>query len=156
MTYAWKDAGRLQFKTDAQIAGEVCSKLEREGRLTGKDLVEVSRPTDAPLHGEFLWDDTLAAEKYRESQARDIISHISIVSEAVSAEPVRAFLNVYESSSQYDSINAIIRDENKCKALYMRAIRELTSIQNRYNMIKSIANIETVIDEVRKEWNELE
>ena len=33
MVYKWKDAARL--KTDAQTAGEVCEKLERNGGLSG-------------------------------------------------------------------------------------------------------------------------
>lgn len=153
MIYAWKDAGRLRFKTDAQIAGEVCSKLEREGRLTGKDLVEVSRPTDAPLHGEFLWDDTIAAEKYRESQARDIISHISVVSESAK-EPIRAFLNVSVGNTVYDSINVIVRNEDKYAALCKRALAELISFKKRYIMISQLDKLTSIIEELEKEWNE--
>ena len=153
MIYAWKDAGRLRFKTDAQVAGEVCSRLEQEGRLTGKALVEVSRPTDAPLHDEFIWDDTIAAEKYRESQARDIISHISVVSESAK-EPIRAFLNVSVGNPVFDSINVIVRNEDKYAALCKRALAELISFQKRYSMISKLDKLTSIIEELEKEWNE--
>jgi hypothetical protein len=63
MVYKWKDAARL--KTDAQTAGEICEKLEKNGGLTAKRLADESRPEDAPLHKEFEWNDATAAEAYR-------------------------------------------------------------------------------------------
>ena len=51
MVYKKKDGARL--KTDAQTVGEICEKLERNGGLTAKRLVDESRPEDAPLHKEF-------------------------------------------------------------------------------------------------------
>ena len=55
MVYKWKDAARI--KSDAQTAGEICEKLEKNGGLTAKRLVDESRPEDAPLHKEFEWND---------------------------------------------------------------------------------------------------
>lgn len=40
MVYEWKDLASVHnIKADAQVAGEVCEELEREGRLTPENLV---------------------------------------------------------------------------------------------------------------------
>ena len=46
------------MRGSAQVAGEVCERLEARGRLTPSDLVDESRAEDAPLHGMFTWDDS--------------------------------------------------------------------------------------------------
>ena len=38
--YEWREGSK--HKVSAQVAGEVCAGLEQDGRLTAKDLVEVS------------------------------------------------------------------------------------------------------------------
>lgn len=78
MVYEWKDLASVRnIKADAQVAGEVCEELEREGRLTPENLVEVSKDENAPLHNEFEWNDATAAKKYRRSQAQFIIKCLS-------------------------------------------------------------------------------
>ena len=51
----------------------------RGGQMTPADLVAASRPKKAPLHSAFTWDDTIAAEKHRESEARRIIHSYEVV-----------------------------------------------------------------------------
>lgn len=72
--YFWAPGSR--HKVSAQVAGEVCDELSVDGKITPSDMVDASRPDDAPLHPEFEWDDSVAAERYRETQARAIIRHI--------------------------------------------------------------------------------
>lgn len=48
-------------------------KLRKEGALTAADVVADARRPDSPLHELFEWDDSVAAERYRESQARSLI-----------------------------------------------------------------------------------
>ena len=71
MIYQWK-AGAV-VKASAEDAGAQCEALSRAGKLTPAALVDLNRPEDAPLHNAFEWRDDVAAEKYRESQARYII-----------------------------------------------------------------------------------
>lgn len=87
MVFQWKQGARI--KADAQQAGVLCSRLEAEGRLTAKTLLDECRDENSPLHDEFEWNDGIAAEKYRENQARHIISCLVTVHE--SAAPTRSF-----------------------------------------------------------------
>ena len=117
-------------KVDAQTAGEVCNSLEAEGRLTAADLVEESRPEEAPLHPEFEWDDSIAAEKYREVQAGGVIRHLVKVSiDVEEAQPIRAFFPVTVSEKTYERIEAIISVEDKRQVLLNRALSELKSFR---------------------------
>ena len=63
MVYKKKDGARL--KTDAQTVGDILEKLEKNGGLTAKRLVDESRPEDAPLNKKKKWGDAKAAEAYR-------------------------------------------------------------------------------------------
>jgi hypothetical protein len=55
---------------DAKIIGPALENLNAEGKGTAADIVDAARPDDAPLHRYFEWDDGVAAERYRETQAR--------------------------------------------------------------------------------------
>ena len=70
MVYEFKPCSYI--KASAQVAGEMCEQLSKTGGLTPKRLVDANRAEDAPLHGEFEWNDTVAAEAYREGQAAHI------------------------------------------------------------------------------------
>ena len=97
MVFQWKQGSHI--KADAQQAGILCSRLEAEGRLTAKALLDESRDEDSPLHGEFEWNDGIAAEKYRENQARHIIN--CLVTAHESTAPTRSFFNVEYKTAEY-------------------------------------------------------
>lgn len=145
MIYKWKSGSRHSVKAD--VAGKICEQLESEGRLTAKDLVDISRPEDAPLHKEFEWDDTVAAEKYREQQGRVLIAHI-IVS-GTENEPVRAFYNLtVEKAETYESIETIISSEDGKGRLLKQAISELQNFKVKYASLKKYLG--GVFDEIDK------
>jgi len=55
------------------------------GTLTPSRVVDVARSPLNPLHKYFEWDDAVAAEKYRQDQARELIRcvHIEVTTENV-------------------------------------------------------------------------
>ena len=148
MVYKWKDAARI--KSDAQTAGEICEKLERNGGLTAKRLVDESRPEDAPLHKEFEWDDATAAEAYREEQARYIIRSIVIQPEPTKNEVARAF---FQGSEQkvFESLPIILSDAKKTNALLDMALRELKAFELKYSTLSQLATVFEAIKKVRNE-----
>lgn len=137
MVYQWKGAACI--KADAQQAGLVCEQLEKTGGLTAKRLLDASRPADAPLHDEFEWNDSKAAENYREQQARHIINSLTIV---VEEQPVtRAFVNIRATGHAYESINVIVQQEDKYAALLDQCKKELQAFLKKYNSIKELAPV---------------
>lgn len=69
--------GRMTKKKLAQIRSEIAA-LEHGGRLTPRAVVDAARDPKSALHDQFEWDDTVAAEKWRLDQARDIITSVKI------------------------------------------------------------------------------
>lgn len=144
MVYQWKSGSRI--KADAQSAGEVCARLEAEGRLTASDLVEESRPEDAPLHSSFEWRDDVAAEEWRMYQARNIIHSIIVIRN--DDMPQQVYYNISPAAHNYESIETIVRNEDKYEQLKQQAFRELQSFERRYQTILELSKVFDAIDEL--------
>ena len=146
MIYQIKRGARLPKGISAQVAGDEIERLESEGRLTPRDLVEDSRPEDAPLHRCFEWDDTVAAERYREAQAHYIIRSIEVTVERTE-QPTRAFVyTVSDNSGEYKSIGVVLRDSNSREALLDSARRELLAFRRKYQTLYELSEVFAAID----------
>ncbi len=144
--YKWKSGSRV--KCSAQAAGEVCEKLQRRGKLTPENLVDASRSEDAPLHGAFEWDDAIAAEKYRVTQASYIIRSIEVETK-YAEEPVRAFVPVtFKEKTSYKGIEVVLKSEDGREQLLSRAMAELRAFERKYNSLEELAGVFAAIREV--------
>lgn len=146
MVYQLKSGCRI--KAAADVVGAECERLEREGRLTAKELVNASRPEDAPLHGEFEWRDDVAGELWREQQARNIINSVIVINEK--QEPQRVFFNIAVTEAEYHSVETIMHDENKREALLKAALRELIAFQSKYATLKELFGVFDAIETLRE------
>lgn len=148
MVYEYKLPGL--FKASAQVAGEVCAKLECSADgLSAKSLVNASRDASAPLHGEFEWDDAVAGELYREDQARMLIRNIVVVSHCREiAEPVRAFVRVSttERKQQYHNIQTVIEDDFLKRQLLNAAQRDMDAFVRKYKTLAELADVIQAIE----------
>lgn len=149
MIYEWKAGSR--HKVSAQVAGEVCDELEQHGLLTAKHLVDVSRPEEAPLHQEFVWNDAEAAELFREHQARCLIAHIVVREIEDSVPPSRAYYNIVTTEPKYESIHTILSNPDKRRQLLKKAMQELRSFRRKYADIEQLAQVFQAIDAVEEE-----
>ena len=145
MVYKWNSAARV--KSDAQKTGELFEKLEKTGGLTPARVVDASREKDSLLHKEFEWNDSIAAEAYREQQARVLICMIQIEPEEEKAEPVRAFFNVEYGSKHYESTKIVLEDAEKTSALLSMALSDLRAFQRKYAGLKALSSVFEAIDE---------
>lgn len=152
MIYKWKT---YNYKTSAAVAGSVCEELDRTVGLTPENLVDASRPEDAPLHQEFEWNDELAAEEYRKTQARLLISNLSIVIEEQKQEPVRAFFSLQsgfrKNSGLYESTIMILGDDQKREKLLETAKKELEAFKKKYQLFSELADVFEAINLVVNE-----
>lgn len=147
MVYQWKTGSR--HKVSAAVAAEVMDRLAEEERLNPAELVEESRPEDAPLHSEFEWDDSVAAEKYRETQAGELIRHLVVRIEANDHEyPTRQYFMVQPEAKIYEPIQVILKDEDKTAMLLDQAKRELQAFKAKYAGLKELAEVIRAIDSV--------
>lgn len=142
--YKWKTGS--QIKTNANIAGAVCEELEQTVGLTAQTLLDASRPDDAPLHGEFEWDDEKAAEAYRRTQARYIIRSLCVDAEVEGRiEPVRAYFMVTES--RYENVSVVISEQKKRTAVLDMAMRELKAFERKY---KQLVELQPIMDAIKQ------
>ena len=145
--YQWKEGS--QHKVSAAVAAEVTGRLAEEGRLSAHELVDESRPEDAPLHCEFEWDDSVAAEKYREGQGMAIIRHLVVRIVANEQEyPTRVYFKVQKEANTYEPIQVILKDEDKTAKLLEQAKRELQAFKAKYAGLKELAAVISAIDSV--------
>lgn len=144
MTYKWRAGSRI--KADPTIAVAQMQQLEAEGNLTAKGLLDANRPEGAPLHNEFEWNDSIAAEKYRESQARHLINSLVVVREDVG--PVRNFFQITSGDSRYSSLSVILESEDDRGTLLRMALRELESFRAKYSKLEELAGVFDAIQKV--------
>ena len=138
--YTWKAGACLSG--DPQVVGEVCANLEKDGKLTAANLVDVSRPQDAPLHAMFEWDDAVAAEAYREVQGGRIIRSVEVIP-AGTSEPTRAFVSVetVNEGRNYISIEKALRAEDARSSLLIQARRDMDAFVRKYSHLKELAGL---------------
>ena len=146
MIYKWKLPGLIPV--DAQTAGEELQRIYREkGALNPVDIVDESRDSAAPLHPCFEWDDEIAAEKYRQTQAQKIVCSIVTVQEKPNREPVeiRAFVSVRQ---EYKPIEVVTSSEEQMQELLCTALAELMAFRRKYSILSELAGVMRAIEEV--------
>jgi len=146
-TYQWKRGSYVGG--DAQVAGEVCEMLERQGNLTPSALVDASRPDDAPLHGMFEWDDVVAGEKYREVQARGIVHSLEVIATS-DMKPTKAFvsLRVAGQERRYESTEVALSAPDTRERVLKEAMAELRAFERKYSRFEELADVLAAIRQV--------
>lgn len=141
------------FKAKAEVAKQVMDELAAQGKLSPTELVEVSRPKDAPLHSDFFsLNDKQAAQKYREDLAGKMIRSIIVTpDEDETTQSVRAYFNISYADHQYIPTEIIFSDEEKKNRLLDIAKRELVSFKAKYQTLTELAGVMNAIDEVLKD-----
>lgn len=152
MVYQWKDGAH--HRIDAQVAGEELERIRvrHNGRLEAEMVVDASRSKDAPLHSAFEWNDEIAAEAWREDQARTMIRHIAIVMEKPDRDPglIRAFVSVKRDEDRsYTSVQHALSDADLRAQVLRQAWAELEAWRNRYAELVELGNVFSVIEQAR-------
>ena len=139
-------------RNNAQAMGEACERIERRGTLTPAALVDEARPEDSPIHDSFEWDDAIAAEKYRCTQAGYYIRHLEAIP-VDTGQPMPAFVSATPVSAKdgtmgYVSIQTALASEPTRAIVLERAKRELAAFREKYEELEELADVFAAIDEV--------
>lgn len=147
MVYQFKTVSHI--KANAQATGELCERLENTVGLTPKTLLDASRDENSLLHNEFEWQDDVAAEKYREHQAGQIIRSLIIVSEKEESSPIRAFCSIItDSEREYKSIETIINKPDLYDQLLQSAFNELKAFKQKYETLSNSEELQNLFNEI--------
>ena len=111
---------------------------DQYGRITPKIVVEVAAESSHPLHRKFNWDDTEAAQLWRERQAAELIRTVRISytpSPESLAKSVRAFHATVspQHGHHYAPIEEILDDPVARQLLIRDMQRDWVAMRERYH-----------------------
>lgn len=130
---------------------KILRALQRKGGgiLHPADVVEAARPPESPLHGEFEWDDSVAAEKWRIEQAREMI-RVTVVYEPRNEREIKAFVVLERDRVEgggYRYVPALLRTTTGRDDLLSVALSELRTFQQKYRHLSELAGVFAEIEE---------
>lgn len=137
--YSWT------INTFYKVSAEDCvNELEKLGEVTPENLVELARDEKNILHDEFEWDDSIAGEKYRIQQARQMIANIRVnyiqSDDETEKKPIQAFVSLVKNQPR-EKIEVVVNNADKYGLLLNKAYAELNSIKNKYATLTEIQEI---------------
>lgn len=142
----------LQATQRKKVLAELERIRERNGgTLTARAVVDEARDPDHPLHHRFEWDDSVAAERWREDQAARLIrcTYIEMKIEDESLR-VRAFSNLSSDRKSepgtYRATADVLSDAEMSAQLLQDAMWELKAFRRKYATLKALAPVFAVID----------
>lgn len=141
----WKVKGF--FKADAEkVYSEIISLGDS---FSPEQIVEAAKNKKSELHKCFTWDDTVAAKKWREHQARMLVAQLVIRTEAKDHEPVAVrIISSTSVKNEYKPVVKLIEVEQDYADLLARAISELKAFQRKYKTVKELREIFEAIGEL--------
>lgn len=160
MNYSWKPGSRV--KADANVIGSELQRMAgvHDGRLTPAVIVEAARPEDALLHDLFEWQDSTAAEAYRQNQARYLTRSILVrVEHDDQVTEVRAFVNLVVNTQEGDEpeqeqvyVNTLVALARPAwrEQILSRARREIDVLERRYQTLEELAPVFVAWGKVRE------
>lgn len=139
--YTWKSGaiGKIR-EVSAVKAGKIIDRLGKTGNATPKAIVDEARPVNSDIHNWFEWNDSDAAEKYREDQARDMVQQIVIITE-INDNPVecRAFVTVIENETrQYSPIVQALSQPELRDQVIDAVATEISRLKNKLFIFKGL------------------
>lgn len=146
--FSW--ATGAQFPVSAELAANTIDNLQLKlgkDSVSANELLDASRNVDAPLHCCFEWDDSIAAESFRVSQARSIINSIkvTIIKDDEPAPPVRYFLNVKPVAPKiqgaFVNVDNVFANPNYRRQVLKNALAELQNFQRKYSNYQELSGV---------------
>ena len=138
ITATWKLNGL--FKADPQKVYEEIQTLGDE--ITPDQIVEAAKNKKSELHKCFTWDNTIAAEKWRRHEARQIMCFLVIKETNEDTEdnyPVRIFNK--NDNGGYKTAERIFRNDNEYQKLLQAAYGELHAFKLKYSRLQELSEI---------------
>ena len=158
-TAKWRNGFRGWKAVSAELAHKELEKLRKVkgGELLPAEVVSAAIAKKSKLHGLFEWDDSIAAGKHREAQARSILRSIVIERPEIGDAESRVY-EVKRSVSQpstkaYTTLEEVMQDPEAKAELLQRALGELLAIRRRYHGLQELAivfrEVETLLETMK-------
>ncbi len=127
------------------LQDELARIYGRDGILHPATVIAEARNKRNPLHAQFTWDDTKAAEAHRMNEARNLIRVAVKVIPAISNQAVREYVSISTmrrmgTGSYLATVDVVADDERRAQAL-ADAIKTLTQLERRFGYLEELAPI---------------
>lgn len=116
------------------------------GAITPAHVVDAARDPENPLHDNFEWDDTEAAEAWRRQQARMLIARVRVTIEqprdhGIVQVVVRGMASVEtETGREYLPVHEVAEDERLREQVLSDIRRALTQLRYKYGAFEDLFN----------------
>lgn len=145
-------------KQDVTIAAFEALIARTGGRIGPSVLLDDARDPSSPFHAYFEWDDGEAAERYRLSQASQLIRRwkgsivrIDAQAKVVTFETVRRVQSPHaqreKSGNSYETVESIMGDPAKRADMIRTVLRELSAYRRRYAELVALSEVWRAIDD---------
>lgn len=138
---SWRMSGI--FKADANKVYHEIKSMGEE--VTPNMILDKAKDPGTELHKCFEWDNTVAAEKWRLHQARNITVQLVILQKEPEKPPIRIF-SKSETTSAYKETVKIVQNNDEYKKLLSMAYAELKEFKRKYASLKELDYILSLID----------
>lgn len=119
------------------LRDELLEVRRQAGILTPQVVLEFARDESHPLHSRFEWDDSVAGERYRIDQARELIRTVKVkyTQRDGSASDLRGFVSISRvdtPSREYLPVEEVAADPLMARLVLRDAEREWRELFARY------------------------
>lgn len=122
---------------------------DRDGGLRPDAVIEEARNEQSPLHEHFEWDDTEAAHRFRQSQARQLIAKVNVYTVDNPALRVRGFVSLAANHHhEYRKIQEAVANEVSREQIRRSILRQLVQLQNKLRQLDAFAELAPALDEI--------
>jgi hypothetical protein len=126
---------------------------DHDGILRPRDIVEAARDEESPLHSQFDWDDSTAAEKHRLWQARQLTRVLVTFEPGVGGKmiPCRVFTSLTpdREDSGYRVTAAVMDDPAQRAQMLADAYADMRRFRLKYQHLVELAKVFEAIDDVQ-------
>lgn len=144
----WSMVGGRFVKADAKKCAEEIMSIGEYANP--QQVVDKARDESTELHKCFEWDDNIAAEAYRRTQAQWVLRHLVINIPPKDDEPrpeIRFFSRPMQSEG-YKPTEYIYRNRDEYSELLAQALRDLKSFREKYKNLTELSDVFGAIDEL--------
>ena len=141
--------GSVFFKINKyKVSAEDCyTELKTLSEITPQNVVNLARNENSKLHNDFEWDNEIAGEKYRLSQAREMIQLLAFKPKEEIHEPTRVY-QISTEKTVYKPVEVILQNNDEYQNLLKRALLELESFKKRYSTLVELEEVFLAINKL--------
>lgn len=126
--------------------------LATEGTLTPDAVLKDAKSVKSPLHDEFEWDDSVAAQSYRVTQARDLIARVRVeVITTTRTYKVPAYVrdpNAATDEQGYVSVVALKDDRSRAIDVLRNEAERTAALLQRTRDLAAALDLESELDPI--------